>query len=103
MVFAGCMVIAQCGGSMLHDSDLKNEQWKQEQDICLYHKEDIIGTWVETNGMDDVLGITHSEEIFRADGSWLRTSRQGGRRTQGFCRHNFFARHQGRWRYIGCL
>lgn len=70
MVFAGCMVIAQCGGSMLHDSDLKNEQWKQEQDICLYHKEDIIGTWVETNGMDDVLGIKHSEEIFRADGSW---------------------------------
>ena len=49
-------------------------QWQQEQDeiigTSLYHEKDIIGTWIVTNGMDDILGVKPTEEIFQADGSW---------------------------------
>lgn len=56
-------------------------QWQQEQDeiigTSLYHEEDIIGTWIVTNGMDDILGVKPTEEIFQADGSWQTGSHNG--------------------------
>ena len=56
-------------------------QWQQEQDeiigASLYNEEDIIGTWIVTNGMDDILGVKPTEEIFQADGSWQTGSHDG--------------------------
>ncbi len=56
-------------------------QWQQEQDeiigTSLYHEKDIIGTWIVTNGMDDILGVKPTEEIFQADGSWQTGSHDG--------------------------
>ena len=69
IVFAVCMVIAQCCGSMLHSSSLNYEQWKQENAFT-YGKEDIVGSWVITNGKEDILGVKSTVEVFNADGSW---------------------------------
>lgn len=81
MLFAVCMVIAQCSGSMLHNSALTQEQWLLGQENIietpLYHEEDVIGTWIVTNGMDVILGVKPTEETFQADGSWQTGSHDG--------------------------
>lgn len=79
MLLSVCLIVAQCGGSMLHSKDMDHQEWKQQMEEIgpSWHESDLVGTWVENKEGIDVMGGKYSKEIFNADGSWQSGDPEG--------------------------